>query len=94
MADYGARSKSVAGATIIAPEEQNLKVFQVGPLTNNTYPLNLFGETDVTGWTAYFGPPGSTYGDSGGSVTLEGGGILFVRPDEGRSIFRRVFPGS
>ena len=89
MTDTGSRtSRTVLGAFIQAPAGQTVWSFIVGPLTNNVY-QTPFGPVDVTGWTAYYGPPGSTLGGQ----TYPDGVLRFVDPAETRAHTVPVAPG-
>jgi hypothetical protein len=89
MTDTGSpTSPIVLDAFLQAPAGQTISSFTVGPLTNNVYQTPL-GPVDVTGWTAYYGPPGSELGGQ----TYRDGVLWFVNPMRTRTHLERVSPG-
>jgi hypothetical protein len=88
-------SVDISNGTLSAPPGLQIWQWQVSPLTNNLYPviedpLNPppgVQQIDVTGWTATYGPPGSTYTEAtfSGTPPTPGqyfpyGVIFFTRP--------------
>jgi hypothetical protein len=92
MTDTGQPTISLGNATLEAPPGQTISRFEVSPLTNNVY-QTPFGPVDVTGWTAYYGPPGSTLNRGGHSIDYPTGVIWFINPVTGEALARRVSPG-
>jgi hypothetical protein len=88
MTDIGPTAGPYLGATLLAPQGQSLGTFAVSPLTNNVYQTPL-GPVDVTGWTAYYGPPGSELGGQ----TYSDAVLWFVNPTRTRTHLERVSPG-
>jgi hypothetical protein len=95
MTDTGSdRSPPVLGAYLQAPAGRTISTFTVSPLTNNVYPTPL-GPVDVTGWTAYYGPPGTRLRSTAGEdrQTYPDGVLRFVNPSEAEAHTRPVAPG-
>ena len=90
MTDTGSpTSPTILGAFLQAPSGQTVSGFTVSPFTNNVYSSRL-GTVDVTGWTAYFGPPESNLGGQ----TFPDGVLWFVDPTRTRTHVERVSPGT
>jgi hypothetical protein len=92
MTDTGLNNFLHGGAHLVAPSGQTLGTFVVSPLTNNVY-ATPFGTVDVTGWTAYYGPPGSTLDTGNGRIDYPTGVLWFIRPGGGQALARTVFSG-
>ncbi len=92
MADTGLDNYRHGEARLVAPPGRTLGWFLVGPLTNNIY-ATPFGTVDVTGWTAYYGPPGSALHTETGRLDYPTGVLWFVRPDGRQALARPVSSG-
>jgi hypothetical protein len=89
MTDTGSpTSPAILGAFLQAPAGQTVWSFTVDSLTNNVYQTPL-GPVDVTGWTAYYGPPGSELGGQ----TFRDPVLWFVNPTRTRTHLERVSRG-
>ena len=94
MTNVGPDSGPHLGATLVAPSGKSVGSFIVSPLTNNVYSTPL-GPVDVTGWTAYYGPPGSRLdrGPTERPESYPNGALWFINPSETQSLLRPVSPG-